>query len=327
MDGITQLANTIGWPTIFKTSAQILILIYAAFWLWARIKGTQAEKLVKGILVMGLFWAGSWSLGFTIITALIHQFIPIAVLAILIIFQPEIRRGLVFLGRGKKLSFDLLLGDQQNDYALRTIEALIKAVKELSKQKIGALIVVEPLEGERDYLSPGTSVNGEVSASLLLSIFYPNSPLHDGALVIRKDKIIAAGVILPMTDNPKLSYKYGTRHRAAIGLSEIYDGLCIVVSEETGIISAASRGMLVRYNSAEDLAEPLSYLYEHNTETKAPGPLHYFLTSFSRGKPRRRQKTTSEISNAKTQQVPPMELTDRTEPMSKPAPDPDGTPV
>jgi diadenylate cyclase len=324
MDGIAQLANTIGWPVILKTSAQILILIYAAVWLWARIKGTQAEKLVKGLLVMVFFWTISWALGFTIITAIIHQFLPIAVLAILIIFQPEIRRGLVYLGRGKKLSFDLSLGDQQNDYAVRTIQALIKAVKELSKQKIGALIVVEPLEGERDYLSPGTTVNGEVSASLLLSIFYPNSPLHDGALVIRKDKIVAAGVILPMTDNPKLSYKYGTRHRAAIGLSELYDGLCIVVSEETGIISAASRGMLVRYNNAEDLAEPLSYLYEQNIENKVPGPLHYFLSSFSRGKRRRRVRNTGETTNTSQEQTPEQ---NHIKDQRSNTPDPDTTPV
>jgi hypothetical protein len=155
-------------------------------------------------------------------------------------------------------------------------------VRELSRERTGALIVIEPPEGEHDYLSPGTTINGHVSSNLLLSIFQPKSPLHDGAVVIRTDKIIAAGVILPITDNPKLSFKYGTRHRAAIGLSEIYDGLCIVVSEETGAISAANRGMLVRYNNADDLRDPLSYFYSDTpAETKTGGgPLQSFFQLF-----------------------------------------------
>ena len=145
------------------------------------------------------------------------------------------------------------------------------------------MIVIEPPEGERDYLSPGTPVNADISATLLLTLFFPKSPLHDGAVVIRKAKIVAAGVILPMTDNPKLSYKYGTRHRAAIGLSETYDGLCIVVSEETGAISAASRGMLARYSNAEDLSDPIAYLYHQGAESN-DSPLSSFLSLFGRGK-------------------------------------------
>ena len=121
-------------------------------------------------------------------------------------------------------------------------------------------------------------------STLLLTLFFPKSPLHDGAVVIRKEKIVAAGVILPMTDNPKLSYRYGTRHRAAIGLSETYDGLCIVVSEETGAISAASRGMLARYSNAEDLADPIAYLYHQGTESGHSSPLSSFLSLFGRGK-------------------------------------------
>jgi diadenylate cyclase len=163
------------------------------------------------------------------------------------------------------------------------IKQIIQAVKELSRTKTGALIVIEPPEGERDYLSPGTPVNADISATLLLTLFFPKSPLHDGAVVIRKAKIVAAGVILPMTDNPKLSYKYGTRHRAAIGLSETYDGLCIVVSEETGAISAASRGMLARYSNAEDLSDPIAYLYHQGSESNN-SPLSSFLSLFGRGK-------------------------------------------
>jgi len=125
--------------------------------------------------------------------------------------------------------------------------------------------------------------------------------LHDGALVIRDGKIIAAGVILPMTDDPKLSYRYGTRHRAAIGLSEIYDGLCIVVSEETGSISAASRGMLVRYNEASELSDPLKYLYQHSaTDGSGQGPLNAFLTLFNKGR-REREENLLQLNTTNLQ--------------------------
>jgi len=199
------------------------------------------------------------------------------------VFQPEIRRGLGYLGRVQTFKFDLSLTNSDAARTSRDIKQIIQAVKELSRTKTGALLVIEPPEGERDYLSPGTPVNADISSTLLLSIFFPKSPLHDGAVVIRKQKIVAAGVILPMTDNAKLSYKYGTRHRAAVGLSETYDGLCIVVSEETGAISAASRGMLARYSNAEDLSDPITYLYHQGTATAA-SPLNSFLSLFARSK-------------------------------------------
>ncbi len=203
----------------------------------------------------------------------------------MIVFQPEIRRGLGYLGRAKRLSIDLSLSDSQKFKSTVVIEEIIGAVRELSRAKIGALIVVEPPDSERDYLSPGTTVNADVSTNLIVNIFFPNTPLHDGAVVIRKDKIVAAGVILhTITENPQLSHRYGTRHRAAIGLSEVYDGLCVVVSEETGSISAASRGMLVRYNTADELYDPLSYLYQESGEGSTANPLHFFLNLFGKSK-------------------------------------------
>jgi len=278
------LSSTSGWSDVLRLVAQVVIISYGLLWLRARIAGTQAERLVKGILVLVAVCLVSWWAKFTIIMFILQQLIPVAVLALLIIFQPEIRRGLGYLGRGKNVRFDLSLTDSQKDINHAVVQQIIAAVRELARTKIGALIVVEPLDGERDYLSPGTSINADVSSHLLLSIFYPNSPLHDGALVIRRDKIVAAGVILPMTDNPKLGYRYGTRHRAALGLSEVYDALCIVVSEETGYISAASHGMLVRYNTAEELSEPLSYIYHQPLESKTLTPLQSFLGLFNRNK-------------------------------------------
>lgn len=270
------------WLSEPKVLIQLVLIGYATAWVWRRIKGTQAERLVKGLAVVAVIFIVSALLGLTLITSILQSLIPVAVLALVITFQPEMRRGLGYLGRMERFRFDLSLRNVEVDKFKRDIEQIINAVGELSQRKTGALIVVEPLEGERDYLSPGTTVNGDISSNLLQTIFFPNCPMHDGAVVIRRHKIVAAGVILPMTGNSKLSTKYGTRHRAALGLSEIYDGLCIVVSEETGSISAASRGLLVRYAKAEELAEPLSYIYKQPTEIRQLTPWTNFMALFNR---------------------------------------------
>lgn len=277
-------ASAVDWINTIKIAVEVIIVGYAIVWTWGRIRGTQAERLVKGVLFLSSLCVLSWLLGLTLITSLLQQLIPIAVVSLIVIFQPEIRRGLSYLGR-TTFKLDFSLTDGQKQRTTETISHIINAVRELSRERTGALIVVEPPEGERDYLSPGTTINAEVSSNLLLSIFVAKSPLHDGAAVIRGNKVLAAGVILPITDNPKLSFRYGTRHRAALGLSEIYDGLCIVVSEETGWISAANRGMLVRYTSADDLTEPITYFYQHGSaDAKTDSPLQSFLSMFNTDK-------------------------------------------
>ncbi len=284
MPDLSDFIKQIDLLTWGKTLLQVLIVFYAVLWVWRRIVGTHAERLVKGLLVLAaISLASSW-LQLTLITSILHHLIPAAALALVMVFQPEIRRGLGYLGRVQTFKFDLSLTNSDATRTSRDITQIIQAVTELSRTKTGALIVIEPPEGERDYLSPGTPVNADISATLLLALFFPKSPLHDGAVVIRKQKIVAAGVILPMTDNAKLSYKYGTRHRAAIGLSETYDGLCIVVSEETGAISAASRGMLASYATAEDLTDPIAYLYYQGSEEQHTSPLNSFMSLFGRGK-------------------------------------------
>lgn len=270
------------WDTA-KVAVQITIIAYAIVWTWRRIRATQAERLVKGIMLLATFWIACHVMGLTIITAILREMIPVLLIAVVIVFQPELRRGLGYLGR-TRFRVDLSLSDTHGEKTKDVIDQIIKAVRELARSKTGALIVVEPPEGERDYISPGITLNSEVSASLLLCIFNTTSPLHDGAVVIRQNKIIAAGVILPMTDSGKLSQRYGTRHRAALGLSEKYDGLCIVASEETGAISAANRGMLVRYNNADELADALNYMYHQmpDQKTESHTPLQSFLQLFNR---------------------------------------------
>jgi len=271
MDDAIQLSlQHTNWLVLCKNFLQVVIIVYGLIWAWRRIIGTQAERLVKGVLVLVIIAIASYFAGFTLITSALQHIIPVAVMAGVIIFQPEIRRGLGYLGRMQTFRIDFSLPDTAQEERKQDINQIISAVKELSRSRIGALLVIEPLEGERDYLSPGTTINADISSNLLMAIFFPKSPLHDGAVVVRGNKIVAAGVILPMTDNTKLGVKYGTRHRAAIGLSELYDGLCIVVSEETGAVSAASRGMLARYTDPDELREPISYLYQGQTQATSP---------------------------------------------------------
>lgn len=322
-----------------KVFFQVLIIGWILFWLWRRIVGSQAERLVKGVLVLAGIWAICLAFGFTLITSLLQLLVPVALIALVVIFQPELRRGLSHLGKVQTLRFDLSLTDADKVRFSRDVDQIINAVRELSRSKTGALIVIEPLLGERDYVSPGTTVNADISTTLLLTIFFPNSPLHDGAVVIRKNKIVAAGVILPMTDDPELSYRYGTRHRAAIGLSETYDGLCIVVSEETGAISAASRGMLARYKAAEDLKDPIRYLYTQGGDSKSRSTVDSFLSLFSRG---RKEETLPALSppgresdSGKLERVAPLEAKSPadsspktepeslSEPVSEPKPEPE----
>lgn len=268
MNFLTTSLSQIDWLVFIKYVVQLFIIVYATLWLWRRIAGTQAARLVNGVLVLGAAYLVFHFLGFSMITSILRHTVPAAIIIGVIVFQPEIRRGLGYLGRMKSFQLDFSLSDNEAADLSRDVNQIIVAVRELSRNKNGALIVVEPPEAERYYLSPGTEINADISSGLLLSIFFPKSPLHDGAVIIRQRKIISAGVILPMTDNPKLSHQYGTRHRAAIGLSEVYDCLCIVVSEETGTISAASRGMLVPHSNAEELAEPISSVYQRHGATK-----------------------------------------------------------
>jgi diadenylate cyclase len=310
--GSSQLAGNFNVWEAAKVAFQVLIIFYAVAWIWRRIRSTQAERLIKGVMILAMVWIACNVLGLTMITAILREMIPVLLIGVVIVFQPELRRVLGYLGR-TGLRLDLSLSDTQNEMAKEVIEHIIRAATELSRNKTGALIVVEPPEGERDYISPGTTLNSEVSASLLLCIFNTTSPLHDGAVVIRQNKIVAAGVILPMTvSSTKLSYRYGTRHRAALGLSEKYDGLCIVVSEETGAISAANRGMLVRYHTAEELADALNYMYrrsETEPKTETQNPWQAFLQVFRSDK----SKQASRQTDAAVVDYPRRRITDSPE--------------
>lgn len=226
----------------------IAVIIYKAMNL---IKETRAEQLIKGIIMLIVATKLSEVLGFHAVYWLLKNAMTVGVIAILIIFQPELRRALEHLGRGKFFAKTELL-EQEMDNMLDEINV---AVTHLSKNKIGAIIVLEQETGLNEYIETGTKMDSMVSSELLANIFIPNTPLHDGAVIIRKNRISAAGCFLPLTQSQSLSKELGTRHRAAIGVTEISDCLVIIVSEETGVISFAKLGRLSRYLDTKSLKE------------------------------------------------------------------------
>lgn len=225
----------------------ISIIVYEIL-LW--IKNTRAWTLLKGILVI---------LGFTLVSAIFHlttilwileRISYIAVTALVIIFQPELRKALEQLGSQSVFSSLSSAiggrGDADRTMSKEAASQIAHAVYEMSKVKTGALIVIEQTESLEEFIKTGITINGEVSSGLLINIFEKNTPLHDGAVVMRGDIVVAATCYLPLSDNMSISKDLGTRHRAALGISEVTDSLTIVVSEETGGVSIAYRGQLTR---------------------------------------------------------------------------------
>jgi diadenylate cyclase len=219
------------------------------------IRGTRAEQLVKGLGVFLIATVISNVLGLATIHWLLRQMMTLGLVAIPIVFQPELRRALESLGRGKIFTrASLIYGDIDFE---KMLDELIKAVQVLVKKRLGALIVLEKETGLNELIETGIVVDGQVSAELLINIFLSRSPLHDGAVIIRGNRIMAAGCYLPLTENPNLSKELGTRHRAALGVSEQSDAAALVVSEETGVISLSNNGKLTRYLDEKTLKQML----------------------------------------------------------------------
>jgi len=223
----------------------IIIMSYVFYRLILIIRGTRAEQLVKGLIVLLLAMIISDQAGLDTLHWTLSQTMIVGLIAIPIIFQPELRRALEHLGRGK--IFQTTYWNWSSQDFENMLDEMVKAIFVLVKKRIGALIVIERSTGLKEYIDTGISVNGVVTAELLVNIFFPRSPLHDGAVIIQGNQIVAAGCYLPMTEDPSLGKELGTRHRAGIGISEHSDALAIIISEETGIISIAHDGVLTRY--------------------------------------------------------------------------------
>lgn len=233
----------------------ILIVAYLLYRVVKLIRDTSAERLLKGIVFLLIVMQLSEWLNLNVINFILKNLMQLGFLAIIIVFQPELRRMLEQVGKNRFSSFFERVSDQ--NLIERCIIQTVEAISSMSWSKIGALIVFERSDKLGDIIRTGTTLDAEISTELIKNIFYPRSPLHDGAMIVRSGRAIAAGCVLPLSDNPNLSRDLGTRHRAAVGISENSDALCIVVSEETGSISVASGGMLKRHLAPETLQKLL----------------------------------------------------------------------
>lgn len=237
----------------------ILIVAVVFYKLFTLIKETRAEQLTKGIFVLLILTKLSeWAELFTI-NWILGNAMTVGTLAILIVFQPELRRGLEYIGRSRFLTKSLM--EIRGENLSHNVEEIVEAVASLARQKIGALIVMERQTGLNEVADTGTKINGYVSSDLLINIFIPNTPLHDGAVIIKEDKIKAAACFLPLTENSGVSKELGTRHRAALGISEKSDSISIIVSEETGSISIAENGNISRHLDIKTLRQILLDMY------------------------------------------------------------------
>ncbi|MFB5192242.1 diadenylate cyclase CdaA [Alicyclobacillus fastidiosus] len=228
----------------FKDVIDILFVAFVLYFLLLLIRGTRAVQLLKGVIIVVIVSVISQLLHLSASSWLLGKIIEIGLFAIPVVFQPELRRALEQLGRGGFWS--LSLNQQGHEEDQQTVNEIVKATQVLAKTKIGALIVVERRTGLSEYIETGTSIEGHVSSELFINLFIPNTPLHDGAVIVRNSQIVAAGCFLPLTENRSLDKQLGTRHRAALGISEQSDGIAVVVSEETGRVSVGVDGILHR---------------------------------------------------------------------------------
>lgn len=235
----------------------ILIVAFVVYKIIGWISDTQAEQVAKGVVILLLSTQLSEWFGLHTVNFLLRNLMTVGFIALIIVFQPELRRALEHIGR---TSFFKTKWMENVTETKKTIDEIVEAMKEMSDQKTGALIVLEKDTGLEDIISTGTQLDAAISSELLLNIFTPNTPLHDGAVVIRisENRLKAASCLLPLTENKNVSKTLGTRHRAAMGMSENSDAIILIVSEESGVISYANTGKLYRYLDANSLKEFLN---------------------------------------------------------------------
>lgn len=279
--------NRLSWVN----GIEILIILTVLWVLYRRfIKGTQSENIVKGSFILIFGWVFSVILEIfqlNILGMFLKAVVVVISLSLIVIFQPELRKILGYFGQMNFFHGVLPVVDEQSE--INVIREIIETVKYLSKSHTGALMVFQK-DLSNTYTNVGTTLNADLSMELLLTIFHINTPLHDGAVVINGKKIISAGVLLPLTEDPKLSWKYGTRHRAAIGMSEQSDAICLVVSEETGDVSIAIDGILKKYDDVQNLKSDLESLlidktFKNQDKSKKSFNFNNLLTKSNKEQP------------------------------------------
>lgn len=250
---------------------EIVIIAFAVYHIIIWIKNTRAWMLVKGLIVLACFWFIAVLLDMSAILWIFEKSINFGITAVVIVFQPEIRNALEQIGRKDIFRSLMPFDDQktkQDKSSMKMINDIVKATFELAKDKTGALIVIQNEVPLHEYERTGIVLDSVISSQLLINIFEHNTPLHDGAVIIREDRITAATCYLPLSDNMALSKELGTRHRAGVGISEVTDSLTIIVSEETGNVSIALKGQLIRGVDGEYLKSKLNQLQGNTGDTK-----------------------------------------------------------
>lgn len=249
----------------------ILIVAFVIYKILGFIRETRAEQLVKGLLILGAVLLLSKIFKLYTINWILEKTLTIGAFALVVVFQPELRRGLEYIGRSKFVRRQFVQMDKER--AKQISAAIVRAVDYFSTNKVGALIIIEREISLNDIVETGTVLDAEITTELLGNIFYEGAPLHDGAAIIRGSKVVAAGCVLPLTENKSLSSELGTRHRAGIGITENSDALSLIVSEESGIISMAVDGKLTRFLDVKSVEKTLLNLYfnpQQEDEKKNP---------------------------------------------------------
>ena len=267
-----QLSNLQYWSSLFSSPWSIVINIidialvaWILFYFTKAIAGTKIMILVRGVLIFVLAQILANAIGLTTVSWLINQVITYGVIAAVVIFTPEIRTGLERLGRATNLFSTAPISSEE-----RMVQAFVKAVNYMSPRKIGALVAIQVSRTLQEYIATGIPLDADVSGELLINIFIPNTPLHDGAVIVRDNKIAVSCAYLPLTENTGISKEFGTRHRAAIGLSEVSDALTFVVSEETGGISITHNGVFKHDLTLEEFEAELRKVLISDEQPKSP---------------------------------------------------------
>lgn len=289
MDYLLAIWNAFGslMRTFSLTDAlDVIVVSFLIYGFIKLIRETRAEQLVKGLIILVVAWVLSYQLNFTMLSTILNNFFQFSVVALLVVFQPELRRALEHIGRSKirdYWSLNHVMGEE--DVAEQRCRNMIKIVSDTAgvfqNSGVGSLIVFERKTKLGDIIDTGTIIKAEPSVELIANIFFNKAPLHDGAVIVRDNLIYSAGCILPLTKDENISPDLGTRHRAALGISEDSDAVVVIVSEETGVISVAVNGVITRDYNHDTLQAELEALLIQNPRDV---PYRNIITSFRRGK-------------------------------------------
>lgn len=271
MQQIWQQTSSLLWSVISRPTiadiVDVLIVAFLVYKLLSLTRETRASQVIKGVvMLLVVYWVSDWA-GLKALNWILTLVVNSGPVVIVVLFQSELRRALEQIGRAGSTKIGRIRSGDPDKASKNVVEEFITALVDLSRKRIGALVVIEQKTGLNDVIETGTRLDADISAPLIENIFEPNTPLHDGAMIIRGERIVAAACILTLSEEAGISRDLGTRHRAALGISETTDAVALIVSEETGIISMARGGRLTRHLDARALRQVLEGIYGDGTDS------------------------------------------------------------